>query len=400
MTPHSRIPQVDPHAGYQAYRAEIDDAWRRVMESGRYILGPEIEAFEREFAEYLGVPFAVATASGTDSLHLALRSLEVGPGHLVLTVSHTAVATVAAIVQCGARPLFVDIDPVSYTMDPNRLHDAIRRHRDASIHAAQGILRAIVPVHLYGLPADMPAVKEIADKYDLFVVEDCAQSHGATIQGRQTGTWGDIGAFSFYPTKNLGAFGDGGMIVTRDQNLAAKCRALREYGWDHVRISRTLGMNSRLDELQAAILRVKLRHLDKDNARRWAIAAIYDRRLDKQNLVTPVTRIGSLHVYHQYAVRSPQRGLLRSELRQQGVETSIHYPLPVHQHPAFESFAGTNATLTETDRIASDVLSLPMYPQLADDQLERVVHLVNSVVAALPTDREPTGQPARLPKVV
>jgi dTDP-4-amino-4,6-dideoxygalactose transaminase len=196
-----------------------------------------------------------------------------------------------------------------------------------------------------------------------------------------------LGAFSFYPTKNLGAFGDGGMIVTKDRDLAAKCRSLREYGWDHARISRDQGVNSRLDELQAAILRVKLRHLDEDNAHRCAIATAYDRLLNKQHLVTPISGSSILHVYHQYVIRTHQRGLLQTQLRQHGIETTIHYPLPVHQHPAFEDFARSNAGLPETERIVSEVLSLPMYPQLADAQVERVAQVINSSAAALPADR-------------
>jgi dTDP-4-amino-4,6-dideoxygalactose transaminase len=372
MSAGIRIPQTDPRAGYLAHRAEIDEACRRVLESGRYILGPEVDAFEREFAAYLVVRFGVATASGTDALELALRAVGVGPGDVVLTVSHTAVATVSAIVQCGAVPLFVDIDPATFTMDANRLEDSIRRHRAAAdFDQSYPPLKAIVPVHLYGHPADMPAIMDIARRHGLAVVEDCAQSHGAAILGRKTGAWGDLAAFSFYPTKNLGAFGDGGMIVTGNEDWANRCRSMREYGWDTSRVSQTHGQNSRLDELQAAILRVKLRHLDTDNAQRSRIASIYDRLLDRTSLVLPATRPGATHVYHQYVVRSSTRDLLRNHLQHQGIGTAVHYPLAVHQHRAYRPFAVPSGPLPETERAAALVLSLPMYAQLAEADLER-----------------------------
>ena len=380
MTAQPKLSQNDPRASYLAYRPEIDDAWRRVMDSGRYILGPEVEAFEHEFAAYLGARFAVGTASGTDALQLALKSLGVAAGDAVLTVSHTAVATAAAIVQCGARPLFVDIEPATFTMDANRVEDAITRHRAASAPSNPGLLKAIVPVHLYGHPADMPAITDIARRFELFIVEDCAQSHGAAIRGKNTGTWGDLAVFSFYPTKNLGAFGDGGMIVTGDKDLAEKCRCLREYGWDRDRISQMPGLNSRLDELQAAILCVKLRHLDADNSSRAAVATIYDTLLNRLRLVTPMTRAGVRHAYHQYVVRTPLREPLRRRLREQGIETAVHFPHAVHQQPAFQPYSIASADLTETERAAREVLSLPMYAQLSVDDARHVAQRVNALV--------------------
>jgi dTDP-4-amino-4,6-dideoxygalactose transaminase len=374
MSAGIRILQTDPRAAYLAHRAEIDDAWRRVMESGRYVLGPEVDAFEREFAEYLGARFGVSTASGTDAIELALRAIGVGPGDGVLTVSHTAIATVSAIVQCGASPLFVDIDAKTFTMDANRLENLIGRHRVGAR------LKAIVPVHLYGHPADLPAIVDIARRHELFVVEDCAQSHGAAMGGRKTGTWGDLAAFSFYPTKNLGAFGDGGMIVTGSEELTNRCRSLCEYGWDANRVSQTHGQNSRLDELQAAILRVKLRHLDTGNARRSRLASIYDRLLDRTALVLPTTRAGAMHAYHQYVARTPSRDRLRIQLRQHGIESAVHYSLAVHQHPAYQTFAGPPGSLPETERAAAEVLSLPMYPQLSDREVEFIGQTVDQVV--------------------
>ena len=377
MTDHSKFAQNDPRASYLAYRPEFDEAWRRVMESGRYILGPEVEAFEREFAAYVGVPFAVATASGTDALHLALLACGVGPGDAVLTVSHTAVATAAAIVECGAQPVFVDIDAATFTMHPHGLEDAIRRHRAAANQSAT--LKAVVPVHLYGHPADMKAIRAVAETHALVVVEDCAQSHGAAIDGRKTGTWGDAAAFSFYPTKNLGAFGDGGMIVTAVARLADKCRGLREYGWDRDRVSQSHGFNSRLDELQAAMLRVKLRHLDADNAGRARIAAIYSGLLDRVRLVAPVTRPRATHVYHQYVVRTRQRDRLRDQLREHGIETAVPYPRAVHQHPAYQAMTPPGE-LAATERAVAEVLSLPIYPQLAEAAARTIAQQINALV--------------------
>jgi dTDP-4-amino-4,6-dideoxygalactose transaminase len=380
MSEQPKIAQNDPHASYAAYRAEIDGAWRRVMESGRYILGAEVESFEREFAAYVGVAFAVATASGTDALELALRASGVGPGDAVLTVSHTAVATAAAVVRCGARPVFVDIDRATFTMDPNRLDDAIRRHRAAGSSIDSGTLKAVVPVHLYGHPADMPSIRDVANRHALVVVEDCAQSHGAALQSRRTGAWGELAAFSFYPTKNLGAFGDGGMIVTANQLLADNCRSLREYGWDEHRVSQTYGVNSRLDELQAAILRVTLAHLDEANERRGRIAAIYANLLDRARIVTPVTRPRARHVFHQFVIRTPQRDRLHELLRKHGVETAVHYRRAVHQHPAYQSFAPTAGELPESERAAEEVLSLPMFPQLSDAAARHVAQVINTLV--------------------
>ena len=266
------IPQAAPGYAYTERRVEIDEVTRRVLESGTYILGPQVEAFEEEFAAYIGVRHGVGVANGTDALELALRAIGIGPGDAVFTVSHTAVATVAAIGRCGALPVFVDVDPSTYTMDPEKLASAIRssdKRRD--IRPA-----AVVPVHLYGQMADMPAILDLSRAAGLKVVEDCAQAHGARLAGRRAGTWGDAAAFSFYPTKNLGAFGDGGLVATDDAALASNVRRLRQYGWSEARVSIRPGANSRLDELQAAILRVGLRYLDADNERRRATARLYD----------------------------------------------------------------------------------------------------------------------------
>jgi dTDP-4-amino-4,6-dideoxygalactose transaminase len=379
MTVPPQIPQNDPGASYLAYQAELDAAWQRVMHSGRYVLGDEVAAFEHEFAAYAGVPHGVGVASGTDALQIALRAVGVASGDLVLTVSHTAVATAAAIVLCGARPVFVDIDPGSFTMDPSRLEGAIRRHRAGGRAAAACRAKAIVPVHLYGHPADMRAICDIARRYDLRVVEDCAQAHGASLGGRKVGAWGDAAAFSFYPTKNLGTFGDGGMIVTADSAIAATCRALREYGWDTQRTSRRHGLNSRLDELHAALLRVRLAHLDDDNRRRAAIAAIYHRLLDRKRFGLPTVRSRVIHVYHQYVIRTRNRDVLRNYLSSNGITTAIHYPQAVHQQPAFPPWAPDSMPeLRETERAVAEILSLPMYPQFSLDWATRVADCCNA----------------------
>lgn len=362
---------ANPLASYLQYREELDAAWSRVLIGGTYVLGPEVLSFEEEFAAYLGVSHTIGVSSGTQALQLALQSLGVGPGDQVFTVSHTAVATVAAIVSLGGEPVFVDIDARTCTMEPNRLEDAIRRRRHHECGSVKR-LKAVVPVHLYGHPANMPAIIEIARRYDLVVVEDCAQAHGAAIAERRVGTWGDMAAFSFYPTKNLGCFGDGGAIVTSDERLAAKARGLREYGWNEQRISMGPGANARLDEVQAALLRVKLKHLDADNVRRRDIAHIYDRHLDSAEMQLPSTCDPCLHVYHQYVVRVARRDRLRQYLKEKGIGTLIHYPVPVHRQPAYETFARSEFELTETESAVACILSLPMFPQLTAAQVETV----------------------------
>jgi dTDP-4-amino-4,6-dideoxygalactose transaminase len=365
------VPQTDPKAGYLAHQAEIDSAIQRVLNSGWYILGREVESFEQEFAAYIGVRHAIGVGNGTDALELSLRACDVGPGDSVFTVSHTAVATVAAIELVGAAPVLVDIDPVTYTMDPNCLEDAIKnaRHQPSAISYKP---KAILPVHLYGQPADMPSILEIANRHGLCVIEDCAQSHGATLKGRMTGAWGGIAAFSFYPTKNLGALGDGGMVVTENAALGERVRLLQQYGWRKRYISDIPGGNSRLDELQAAILRVKLRYLDEENMRRQSLSEKYDTLLADTGFSLPGVRADATHVFHQYAICLPQRDALRTYLRQTGTETLIHYPMPVHFQPAYQGRIPLVAPLPWTEQVARQVVSLPMFAQLSDDQVRRV----------------------------
>jgi dTDP-4-amino-4,6-dideoxygalactose transaminase len=357
------IPCSDPHAQYAAHKDEIDRAVSAVMDGSRYILGPEVAAFEAEFAAYLGVKHAIGVGSGTDALNVALRACRIGPGDEVITVSHTAVATVSAIEMAGAVPVLVDIDPVGCTIDPGKIEAAITPRT-----------KALIPVHLYGRPADLDPILAIAKKYKLKVIEDCAQSHGAMYKGRRTGSYGDLSCFSFYPTKNLGAIGDGGMVVSNNDELAGRAGLVRQYGWAQRYVSDIPGINTRLDELQAAILRVKLRWLDQDNAARRELAAAYSAGLSgAKDLTLPAAHEG--HVFHLYVVRSPFRDKLLTHLKSKGVGAMVHYPVPVHLQPAYrERFAA--ARLGETERAAREVLSLPMYPELSASEVKQVTAAV------------------------
>jgi dTDP-4-amino-4,6-dideoxygalactose transaminase len=369
------IPQNSPYANVLAHKAEIEAAMTRVLASGSYILGEEVAAFEREFAGYVGASHAIGVASGTDAIQLALRALGVGAGDAVATVSHTAVATVAAIELAGATPVLVDIDPGTFTMNAACLDRAMNRR-----------VKAIVPVHLYGHPADLAAILSIAERHGAVVVEDCAQSHGATLGGRATGTAGRAGAFSLYPTKNLGALGDGGVVVTSDAAVAARIRALREYGWRERYVSSEAGLNSRLDEMQAAILRVKLGYLDAENARRREIALWYNQSLAGLPLTLPAVSKGATHVFHQYVVRTPVRDALREHLKQSSIGALVHYPVPVHLQPAYRDRVILAGTLEASEAAAREVLSLPMFPELPADAVERVCAAVRGFF---------TGEPAR-----
>ena len=363
----AKILPTDPKAGYLAHKQEIDDAVRRVCEKGWYILGDEVDQFEGEFASYVGVAHGIGVASGTDAIELALRACGVGRDSVVLTVSHTAVATVAAIERCGASVALVDIDPATFTIDVKELERAYA--------SCAGRAAAIVPVHLYGHPADMPAITEFARRHDLYVIEDCAQAHGAQIDGKKVGAWGHLAAFSFYPTKNLGGLGDGGMVVTDDVALGEATKALREYGWKQRYISDTPGINSRLDELQAAILRIRLRYLDQENAERQRLAAVYDSHLAAAGLVLPATTPGCTHVYHQYVVRTSHRDVLREHLNRHGIGTLSHYPAAVHQQPAYANLPQATS-LHQTEQVVAEILSLPMYPQFDEKRAAMVAEQV------------------------
>lgn len=355
------IPLVDLKAAYARLRPEIDAAVAQVLAGGWYILGPEVRAFEAEFAAWLGVGQAVGVASGTDAVLLALRALGVEPGDEVVTVSHTAVATVAAVELAGARPRFADIDRVTYTLDPAQLATAITTRT-----------RAVIAVHLYGAPADMDAILAVARERGLLVIEDCAQAHGARYKERMAGTMGDAAAFSFYPTKNLGALGDGGAVVTNDPATAERVRLLRQYGWRERYVSDIPGTNSRLDELQAAILRVRLRHLDAENAARRRVAARYDTALAGLPVDLPAARPDTCPVYHLYVIRAAERDALAAHLRDRNIGSGIHYPVPIHRQPAYTRLGYGPGSLPTTEAAASEVLSLPMYPDLSEAAVDAV----------------------------
>lgn len=355
-----------PKDQYLTQSEEIESAIHRVLESGSYVLGSEVKEFEKEFARYNKVSHAVGVGSGTEALHIALRALGIGPGDEVITTSHTAVATVKAISLSGAKPVFVDIEPQYYTMDPDLLEAALTPKT-----------KAVLPVHIYGQPCEMDAISEIARANNIRVVEDCAQAHGAMYKGKRLGSLGDVGCFSFYPTKNLGGVGDGGALITNDDQLANKARSLRQYGWDDAKVSISEGWNSRLDELQAAILRVKLGALDHDNALRQHHASVYQSSLHELDLLLPAIRENSTHVFHLYTIRTVERDALRQWLRERHIYTGIHYPVPVHLHDYYRTSLG-NIFLPVTERMAEQIISLPMYPQLSVDDRSRVIYDVTA----------------------
>lgn len=365
------IPFANPHAAYAQRRQEILDCVARVFDAGQYILGAEVDAFEKDFSAWLGLGHTIACANGTDAIELALRALGVGPGKVVFTVSHTAVATVAAIERAGGVPVLVDIDAATYTMSPISLDEAIvylQKYRPDVTPAV------VIPVHLYGHPCDMDAISAIATRHGLAMLEDCAQAHGACYKGRKVGTMGATASFSFYPTKNLGALGDGGAVATNIATLAEEMAALRQYGWKARYISALPGINSRLDPVQAAILGVQLRHLDADNAARQRLAAIYTKELGTSGLILPQTAAWAQPVFHLYVVRCAEgRDALMHFLRNKGVGTAIHYPQPVHLQPAYAGRILINPQgLPVTERIMGELVSLPMFPQLGERAVEYV----------------------------
>jgi dTDP-3-amino-3,4,6-trideoxy-alpha-D-glucose transaminase len=363
-----RVAFLDTSRQVSELRQELQGAVAGVLEGGRFVLGPAVERFEAEFARFCGVPHAVGVASGTDALTIALRAVGVGPGDEVVTAANTCVPTVAGIEASGAAAVLCDVDD-SFTLDPARLEEAITPRT-----------RAIVPVHLYGQCADMDAVQAIAERHGLKIVEDAAQAHGAEHGRRRAGALGDAAAFSFYPTKNLGAVGDGGAVVTADPRVAERARRLRAYGERERNLSVERGMNSRLDELQAAILLAKLRHLDAANDARRAIARRYLDELAGYPVALPAERPGSRHVFHLFVVRAASRDRFRTVLSERGVETLVHYPRPVHRHPAYAGLA-QNDSLTRAERFCDEVVSLPLYPELRDDEIFAVAAAVRDVLS-------------------
>ena len=355
------IPVADPRAEVTALRASIQEAIDHVLSSGMYILGEETAAFECEWASYLGARHCIGVASGTDAIALALRAVGVSAGDEVVTVSHTAVATVAAIELIGAVPVFVDIDHDTRCLNPDQIPLVLSSKT-----------KAVLPVHLYGQPAPMESILAIADSHGLAVVEDCAQAHGAEIAGRKVGTFGHAAAFSFYPTKNLGAVGDGGAVVVNDDTLAQRVRELREYGWRERYISRVTGGNSRLDELQAAILRVKLPHLDQRNERRRAIAERYRAAIHCSALTAPTVVPNTRHAMHLFVLECTDRPAVEASFLRHGVRTARHYPMPIHRQPAYLGRIRGGDRLPITEQLADRILTIPCFPEQREDQVQRI----------------------------
>jgi dTDP-4-amino-4,6-dideoxygalactose transaminase len=360
-----QVPFLDLRAAYEELKEEIDEAVARVLGSGYYLLGKEVEALEEEFAEHLNVEYCVGVGNGLDALHLALRALGVGQGDEVLVPSNTYIATWLAVSYAGAVPVPVEPDERTYNIDPEKLEAAITDRT-----------RAIIPVHLYGQPADMDPILEVARKHNLWVLEDAAQAHGACYKGKRVGGLGDIAGWSFYPGKNLGAFGDGGAVTTNNGELADRVRVLRNYGSRTKYFNEVRGFNSRLDEIQAAVLRVKLKHLDEWNRRRRNIAELYRRELEGCNLILPYVPEWAEPAYHLFVVRSGQRDALQQYLETQGIGTLIHYPVPPHLQQAYCEIGLAAGTLPISERIHREVLSLPIGPHVTEAQVETVTRAV------------------------
>ena len=361
---------ADLAAQYRAVRGELDEAVARVLANASYILGPEVAAFEEEFARYQQAEHAIGLNSGTSALHLALLAAGIGAGDEVITVPFSFIATAAAIRYTGARPVFVDIDPLTFNMDPARIEAAIRP-----------CTRAILPVHLYGQPADMDRILEIARRHRLVVIEDAAQAHGAEYHGRRVGALGDIGCFSFYPAKNLGACGEGGAVVTNHAAHARAIRLLRDWGSEKKYVHSIAGYNYRLEGLQGAILRVKLRHLEAWTEARARNAALYSELLAGSSVATPRTAPGVRHAWHCYTVRVAQRDRLQQELLQLGVQSGVHYPIPIHLQPAYADLGYRPGDFPAAEQAAAEVLSIPVHAQLTETQVREVASALRHVAA-------------------
>lgn len=364
------IPFVDLKAQYASIREEVNTAIQGILDSCQFTLGSEVAQFEKEFAAYSGAGIGIGVNTGTSALHLALLAAGIGPGDEVITVSHTFVASVAAIHYTGAKPVLVDIDPVTYTMDVGAIEAAITPRT-----------RAILPVHLYGQMADMDPILAMARKHGLVVIEDACQAHGAEYKGRRAGSLGDMGCFSFYPGKNLGAYGEGGMVVTGNEEYARKVRMLRDWGAEKKYHHVLKGYNFRLEGVQGAVLRVKLRYLEGWTEARRSAAAHYDALFANSGIPTPHTAAHNRHVYHIYAIRTASREAWQDALNAQGIQTGIHYPIPVHLLPAYADLGYKQGQLPHTEKAANEVLSLPMFPELTAPQRETVVAAVKTLAA-------------------
>jgi dTDP-4-amino-4,6-dideoxygalactose transaminase len=358
------IPMVDLREQYHSLKPEIDAALQQVLESTRFILGDNVRALEAEIAAHLGVKHAIGVASGTDALHLALDAVDIGPGDEVITTPFTFIATAEATCYLGATPVFVDIDPDTFNIDLDAVEAAVTDRT-----------RAILPVHLFGQPVNMPALMKLAQKHGLRVIEDCAQSYGAHINKSYTGGFGDLGAFSFFPSKNLGCYGDGGLVTTNSDELAQAVRVLRNHGSSKRYYHSVIGYNSRLDEMQAAILRVKLKHIDEYTAQRRRVAASYRQQLAGTGVQTPVEDGVGQHVYHQYTCLHPDRERIMAALHAAGIACEIYYPVPLHRQEVFaQEYAGV--ALPVTERVAGQCFSLPVYPELSDEKIALIADTI------------------------
>ena len=363
----TRVPYLDLKAQYATIRDEIQSALAEVCDSARFAQGPPTQAFEQEFAAYCGVSHCVSLNSGTSALHLALRCLDIGPGDEVITTPFTFIATAWAINYVGATPVFVDIDPWRRTLDPAKLEAAVTART-----------KAIIPVHIFGVPADMDAVNAIARKHKLSVVEDAAQAHGALYKGRRVGQFSAMSCFSFYPTKNLGAYGEGGALLTNDERLAARARSLREHAQSARYVHEEIGYNYRMDSLQAAVLRVKLKRLDAWNAARAAHARRYGEQLAGTPYGLPSVPADSESVWHCYVIECEDRDRVRTALTNAGIDTAINYPLPLHLQPVYRSLGYRRSDLPVAERLCERCLSLPMYPELTSEQIDTVVRALRA----------------------
>jgi dTDP-4-amino-4,6-dideoxygalactose transaminase len=361
MNDPRRIPLVDLTAQYHLIADELRTAMEGVLATGEVILGEAVTRFEEEFAAYLGAGHAVGVGSGLDALRLSLTALGVGTGDEVILPANTYIATALAVSGVGATPVLVDCCPETYQFDVSRIEAAITSRT-----------KAVIPVHMYGSPADLDSLLSLARSRSLAVIEDAAQAHGACLNGRFCGTLGDVGCFSFYPAKNLGAYGDGGIAVTQNAELAQRLRELRNYGQRAKNVHTVKGVNSRLDAVQAAILRVKLRYLDAWNQQRRVTARRYRELLPANRLIFPDAQPGAAHVYHLFVVRTPQRDRLRAHLEREGIQTGIHYPTPIHLQPAYDELGLRSGAFPVAERLSREVLSLPMYPELTEAQVQRV----------------------------
>jgi dTDP-4-amino-4,6-dideoxygalactose transaminase len=362
---YMEIPVFDLKRQYMYLKAELDGAFTNVFDSGNFVLGENVRLFEEEFANYLDARFSVGVGSGTEALHLSLKACNIGHGDEVITVPNTAVPTISAISSAGARPVLVDVTPDTYTIDTKKIEKEITNKT-----------KAILPVHMYGHSAEMEQIMKLAEAYNLRIIEDACQAHGAQYNGKNAGTSGDMGCFSFYPTKNLGAYGDGGIVVTNDEELYNKLLMLRNYGEVKKFTSKIEGFNSRLDEIQAAFLRVKLKYLDEWTNKRREIATRYQQLLFNSNVQLPSERQWAKHVYHLFVIRTNRRDALKDYLQEHGVGTHIHYPIPVHLQEAYKKLGYKAGDFPISERNAGEILSLPIYPELTTEEIETVAGLI------------------------